>query len=463
MKKRIIPIGVDWKFLSGVYDDKSLGDYFSKLENEYKVTNETDFFARLVNMSTANKEPFHRWIRYREGYAGELVKEILRRYPIEAKKHVLIDPMCGSGSTLVAARELGIDALGLDVNDYAVLASSVKARTYSHSEIKKIQHCISKFRGVNLFARSVPSATFEGDIEKYFPVENFKELLKINEWIFSYIKNDIVFDFFKLAFLASLEECSNRKKDGNGLATRPAPVCEPKRRILDQLDMMFDDINTCPRDEDATCFSLNLSALELSAAAKRITIKTKKTVHSIIFSPPYANSFDYFESYKLELIFGNFVTANDLTMSKSRLIRNFRIAKPKSVKNEIECIEKLSTEILNRIPEKEADTGVRDGRTRLVPNMLRGYFEDMNQVMKSGFDSLSSGGMMHIVVDQSAYVGVPIPTDLIFAALARDMGYEVMGVICCRRANTSGQQLKKFPYLKDLLRESIVSLRKPNC
>jgi site-specific DNA-methyltransferase (adenine-specific) len=155
------------------------------------------------------------------------------------------------------------------------------------------------------------------------------------------------------------------------------------------------------------------------------------------------------------------VTADDLKKDKSRLIRNFRITKPKSVQKEITIVEKLSAEILKRIPEKEAETGVRDGRTRLVPNMLRGYFEDMNQVMKSGFDSLSSGGMMHIVVDQSAYVGVPIPTDLIFAALAKDIGYEVTGVISCRRANTSGQQLKKFPYLKDLLRESIVSLRKP--
>ena len=27
---------------------------------------------------------------------------------------------------------------------------------------------------------------------------------------------------------------------------------------------------------------------------------------AIIFSPPYANSFDYFESYKLELILGGF-------------------------------------------------------------------------------------------------------------------------------------------------------------
>jgi DNA modification methylase len=463
MKERLIPNRADWKSLKGVFDDNSLGKYFSILENEFNVTNETEFFARLVNMSTANKEPFHRWIRYREGYAGELVKEILRRYPINPQKHFLMDPMCGSGSSLVAACDLGIDALGLDVNGYAVLSSNVKSRHYKASEIKEIEDSISKLRRVNFAGKSVPSPSSAIDIEKYFPLKNFEELLKINEWIKRNVKPNVPSDFFQLAFLASLEDCSDRKKDGNGLATRPAPVHDPKDRILGQLDLMLEDIKSSRRDEAVHCYSVDLSALELSTAASVMTAETKKSVHSIIFSPPYANSFDYFESYKLELIFGGFVTADDLKKAKSRLIRNFRITKPKSVQKEITSVEKLSAEILKRIPEKEAETGVRDGRTRLVPNMLRGYFEDMNQVMKSGFDSLSSGGMMHIVVDQSAYVGVPIPTDLIFAALAKDIGYEVTGVINCRRANTSGQQLKKFPYLKDLLRESIVSLRKPIC
>lgn len=463
MKERKIPNNSDWKTLKGVFDDKSLGKYFSRLESEFSVTNEADFFARLVNMSTANKEPFHRWVRYREGYAGELVKEILRRYPINPQKHFLMDPMCGSGSSLVAANELGIDALGLDVNGYAVLSSNVKSRHYSRQNIKLIEDDISKFRRFNLGGKSIPTASSAADIEKYFPHKNFEGLLIINEWIRRNIKTDFSSSIFHLAFLASLEDCSDRKKDGNGLATRPALVHDPKERILWQLDLMLEDIKSCKRDEGVTCYAVDSSALDLSTAADDMSSKTKKSVHSIIFSPPYANSFDYFESYKLELIFGGFVTADDLKKAKSRLIRNFRITKPKSVQKEIVSVEKLSAEILKRIPEKEAETGVRDGRTRLVPNMLRGYFEDMNQVMKAGYDSLSPGGMMHIVVDQSAYVGVPIPTDLIFADLAKDIGYEVRGVISCRRANTSGQQLKKFPYLKDLLRESIVSLQKPIC
>ena len=67
---------------------------------------------------------------------------------------------------------------------------------------------------------------------------------------------------------------------------------------------------------------------------------------------------------------------------------------------------------------------------------------------------------MHIVVDQSSYLGVPIPTDTILAKIAEDVGFKVKRVTVCRTANTSGQQLKLYPDLRLLLRESIVTLVK---
>jgi site-specific DNA-methyltransferase (adenine-specific) len=54
----------------------------------------------------------------------------------------------------------------------------------------------------------------------------------------------------------------------------------------------------------------------------------------------------------------------------------------------------------------------------------------------------------------------PIPTDLILSMIGEDAGFKINSIIKCRRAATSGQQLKEFPYLKDLLRESIVTLER---
>lgn len=451
---------ISWCHLPGVFRDSTLRAFFERLEKKYHVSNEEEFFSKLVNMSSANREPFHRWIRYREGYAGDLVKEILRRNPLRSDKYFVMDPMCGSGSSLVACGELGTDALGLDVNGYAVLATNVKCYPFTKGEIAKIAHFVERFE---LKPRSLPKpkSAFADEISRYFPPNNFKALISIKEWIDTCLPAGGIADFFKVALLAILEDCSDRKKDGNGLATRPAPVKNVPSRFLSQLEMMLEDVSCQKKLNTARRKAVDDSAMELARAAATYSIAVDKQLGSIIFSPPYANSFDYFESYKLELVFGGFVLVKELNESRKRLVRNYRITAPKALVHRIAPVEKLCAEIVSRIPQKEAETGTRDGRTRLVPNMLRGYFEDMGTVIKQGYKALCPGGTMHIVVDQSAYVGVPIATDLIYGYLAEEIGFEVLSITNCRKANTSGQQLKKFPYLKSLLRESIVNLRKP--
>lgn len=453
------PLPTSWCNLRGIFSEADLGTFFESLENRYHVSNEVEYFSSLVNMSTATAQPFHRWIRYREGYAGELVKEVLRRFPVNPSTHFVLDPMCGSGSSLVACGQLGIDALGLDVNGYAILSSSVKSHSYSNIELKNIKKAIKDIK-LYKYDESIPKNELNIEISKYFPANNWNNISKILHFVKKYSNNNIIFNYLKLGLLAMLEDCSNRKKDGNGLATRPAPVENVYKRYFDQLDMMYEDISNITNSKSSTRLSLEHSALDLISATNHFKNKTQKNLGSIIYSPPYANSFDYFESYKMELVVGEYIPYNKLTSARKVLIRNYRIKSPHLLPDFTKCIEQLCSEIAIKIPEKEKETGVRDGRTRLVPNMLRAYFQDMKKVIQNSYDALDNDGSTHIVIDQSAYVGVPIPTDLIFAYIAEQIGFKVESIINCRRANTSGQQLKKFPYLKLLLRESIVNLKK---
>ena len=92
--------------------------------------------------------------------------------------------------------------------------------------------------------------------------------------------------------------------------------------------------------------------------------------------------------------------------------------------------------------------------------MIRGYFTDMEQVIAESSKVLTSGKKCYIVVDQSAYLGRIVPTDLFLAAIAEDYDFNVNEIIICRQAKTSGQQIQLYPYLADSLRESIVVLEK---
>jgi site-specific DNA-methyltransferase (adenine-specific) len=93
-------------------------------------------------------------------------------------------------------------------------------------------------------------------------------------------------------------------------------------------------------------------------------------------------------------------------------------------------------------------------------NVVKAYFVDMQRVLEEISKVLCKGGRCYIVVDQSSYVGVVVPSDLLLARIAEHIGFNVLGVTKCRKANTSGQQLREYSYLKHCLRECIVCLEK---
>jgi site-specific DNA-methyltransferase (adenine-specific) len=437
---------------ASVFKDSRLGQAFDELENKFNVVDETSVFESLVNTSISRTQPYHRWARYREAYAGELVREIITRLDVSPDSDYILDPMCGSGSTNVACKELGFDSLGMDVNGYSVLLSNTKLHNYTNIEKEQISELIKSYE-VN---QKSDLERFK-DVERFFDDYKLDDLRQIFHWIRS-VESKNVRHFLEVAWLAILEDCSNRKKDGNGLATRASKVEDVHECFKHQVKMMLSDVTNIPLPNKVTGNVVESSALNIGGTLT--AQKMKKDLGAIIFSPPYANSFDYFESYKIELILGGYFKFSELTEARKVLIRNYRLGNAEKITHKFDLVEGLCESIWNAIPEKESKTGVRDGRTRLVPNMLRCYFDDMHKVLKSGHNSLRSKGTMSIVVDQSAYLGIPIPTDLILAFIGEQLGYRVTRLVKCRRANTSGQQLRSFPYLKNMLRESIVTMER---
>src|SRR5437764_13779778 len=62
-----------------------------------------------------------------EAYSAPLVYEAIHEF-MDGRGGTVLDPFCGTGTTLVAARFDGRDALGIEVNPFLCFASRVKTR-----------------------------------------------------------------------------------------------------------------------------------------------------------------------------------------------------------------------------------------------------------------------------------------------------------------------------------------------
>ena len=65
-----------------------------------------------------------------------------------------------------------------------------------------------------------------------------------------------------------------------------------------------------------------------------------------------------------------------------------------------------------------------------------------------------------VVVGNSSYGGLAIPTDIILAEIGKNIGFKVNEIVVARRNETSSQQYDKIGNLIEFVRESLIFFEK---
>src|SRR6185312_15219622 len=81
--------------------------------------------AREDNKLRVEDRSAHDWYRFVLSYPAHLVRAYVERFGLDARQNVL-DPFCGTGTTIVECKKLGIPSCGIEPNPMAVFASRTK-------------------------------------------------------------------------------------------------------------------------------------------------------------------------------------------------------------------------------------------------------------------------------------------------------------------------------------------------
>jgi len=392
---------------------------------------------RLLVTPYQNKRlPVYDWYNYKHSFSHDLVIKLIEKFRLDEEDKIL-DPFCGSGTTLLASKEKSISAHGIDILPLSVFISNAKLIKYSkwHIEtaINEIENLLEKNNTnhrINMRKKEL--------LIKFFREDILDDILFIRKWINDKDDEQIKY-FFLTALLSILEDVSYTRKAGGFLRVlKGKKIPDIKSVYLSKLYKMAKDlefINNLPETE----------AKAIEGDARKTAFETE-SFSAVITSPPYPNRHDYTRVYFLELITGFIDTQKEL--------KNLRYS---SVRSHVEARRKFMVEDYN--PPNELNVVLQRLEKRFLPNrqiikMLEGYFEDMHLVLKEIRRLLRPDGKVAFIVGDVRYGGIKVPVSDILINLGNNIGLEFKEKITARMRGNSPQQMKK--YGRDPTEESIL-------
>ena len=385
--------------------------------------------------------PLLRLFRYKEAFSLAFVQQMIDELKL-SDLDLILDPFCGMGTTLFGSGLYGIASIGIDRSPLAVFVSNtlpLLLTTEPGCLRDTYQRLLSGVERQPLapIAEDVPI------IKISFPDHILKSL---RQWKSAIDNLDTPMrEVMTLLFLSILEECSYTSKDGQFLRLNHRKnVKEPTNALQNKIYEFERDLYLVEqlgwRRKWRAPIVMQCDARQMSQYLLHISPT------AIITSPPYANRYDYTRSYTLELCFGFVRNYEELKALRSDMLRSH-------IESHVNPDEYPEHHVIQEIIKSLELRRSKLNNPR-IPLMLKGYFIDMELVIRDFARVLKPTSWVVMVVGDVRYDGETIPVDTILCDIADSVGFDVKAIWIARYKGNSSQQMKKYGRLP--VRESVL-------
>jgi DNA modification methylase len=328
---------------------------------------------------------------------------------------IVLDPMMGSGTTIVEALLEGRRGIGLDIDPLALRVSQVKTIPMSVDDLrdiglKVIAHAQDLLAGNSIESLMQKFDSHTREFIDYWFYPNTQQELAALVLAMQTVDVSLVRRFLELTFSSIIVTKSGGVSRARDLAhSRPhLDKAKNPKNALEQFSLRLQKNMKSMAHLDTKC----ALAAPLPGDARSMPLRDE-VIDLIVTSPPYANAIDYMRAHKFPLVWLGESVVN-LTELRARYIGS----------------EKLSSARYAELPDKTGsiiwELAKRD---RKKSSILRKYFTEMQAVLAEMYRVLRKDSPAIVVVGPSIMRGIDVQTHHCLAEIAQEAGFDVIGVV----------------------------------
>jgi hypothetical protein len=373
------------------------------------------------------------WLRLTPAYSVHLVRELLET---RARPELpVLDPFCGTGTTLLTCAELGFACSTLDVNPFLVWLARAKTAQYSaHSRAEAEALLTEMSRAAR--GRGKPAwlpALFQ--IEKWWARPTLHALGRAFEVLKESDTPKAAQDLAKLAFCRSLITTANVSFGHQSMSFAKAgnEATDAPRRVAQALSDAFTPIAAAAR------VALPSSARRVLLGDARDLAKCLKIQQfgTVITSPPYVNRMSYVRELRPYMYWLGYLEqpsdAGELDWQAIGGTWGSATSRVAAWQSGGESPLSDLTALTERIAQ----------HSDVLARYVAKYFFDMLLHVRSLARVVARGGRVHYVVGNSKFFDVLVPAERLFAELFELSGFCDASVVTLRK-RTSKRELYEY-------------------
>ena len=423
---------------------------------------------RRPNKVDPKDRAFHDWYRFVLSFPPHLVSDYIKSFRLD-ESHVILDPFCGTGTTLVESKLRGIRGIGIEANGFAHFASSVKVDWGADPEILR-----KKAREIADSTRSFLKVQGVNDDVLFSTSPRISSLLNLDPEAAKLLLTNSISPLSLHKILVLLDHLKGHQNEryyfhavlalANALVFRisnlhfgpEVGVGKPKTDVPVVASWLFEIEKICRDLEAIKGRTFPDSKVFLGDAREVSRILPRHSVDAVITSPPYPNEKDYTRTTRLESVVLGFIkNKSELREMKKRFVRSNTRSVYKDDDDDKWIAEHTEIErIAKSIEKRRKELGKDSGFERMYGRLTKLYFGGMARHFAELRSVLRPGAQLaYVVGDQASYLRIMIRTGKLLAEIAQSLGYELTRIDLFRTRYATAT--------KENLREEVVVLRWP--